>query len=238
MRSPRDNRSYNSHSIVSVFWSPAFLCPRATPSRFRHKHLCIRLVPYSGKPAGTILRSSSCAGPAFTDASPRFAGTPEFFRASTPATAAQCSTTFQAWSKSRWLFASLTSYEIRDSHNALGCTVCTLVTAAPRSRSRRGCWAPCSRDGGGVQLFYGTVIILRMIYCDINFVVELSDKRKSGKGLILFLRMETQEVDITLCIPIILLSAIPTRQSTNRFHPVMFSIYSCQHNRHIIYCDS
>lgn len=44
-----------------------------------------------------------------------------------------------------------------------------------RGAGRVGSVGLPSCDGGGVQLFYGTVIILRMIYYDINFVVEMSD---------------------------------------------------------------
>lgn len=130
---------------------------------------------------------------------------------------------------------------VRLSHNALGWYDRYLMhcrngdpvagIGGGYPRYMRGSPCPVGRDGASVQSFYGTVIIIRVIYYDINFVVEMSDKGKSGKELILFLlKKETREVDITLCYPINSLSVILTRKSTNRFHPVMLWRYSCQHN--------
>jgi len=154
--------------MVSFFCSPAFPCPRATPPRFRDERPHIRRVPYSGKPAGRILRSPVLRLPDRRSLTRRcdtavFADTP---RASAPAIAAQCSTTFP---QCRWMVRQVPCAlpQWRSCHGCRG----------GYPRLLRGWPCPGARDGASVQFYISTVIRSGKIYQNVNFVVELSDTR-------------------------------------------------------------
>jgi hypothetical protein len=106
----------------------------------------------------------AAAGPAFTDARPRPAGSQDTPRASLPAIAASC---------------TLPTMPCDGTTGTSGtAAMCNPSRAGEDSHPRimRGCPCPVAHDGASVQPFYGTVIIIRVIYNDINFVVEMSDK--------------------------------------------------------------
>lgn len=156
--------------------SPVVLSRRDGVFRYRHERSYLRLVPYPGNPAGRILRSSvqlpdRCSLTRDHD--------PQAYR------------------------THPVHPHPRSRHDEvlptmpMGGTTGTLCTAAMEilsgfqgRRSSPRCMrgfrpGPVARDGASVQSFYGTVIILRMIYLYIYFVVEnttTTGRSRTGHG--------------------------------------------------------
>ena len=113
--------------------------------------------------AGPLSRETCCKGPArlrradgpaFTDASPQTAGLTDTPRVSAPAIAAQCSTSFPTmpWDGTTGTSGTAALEILSREPGAVIPVLCG------------GVRVPGARDGASVQSFYGTVIILRMIY--------------------------------------------------------------------------